>query len=525
MKRICALFLVLIMIAALTACSQQAVPAETPASAQADTHNTAVVTFADPVLEAMVRASMGKPEGDVTAAQAEAVTRLDLSIEWQRYISQETPIEDIGGLEYFKNLETLDLSFHAITDIAPLTGLNKLTSLSLGGNPVADIATLAGLTNLKALTLTGCAAQDYTPLAKLVNLNVLRLDHAAITDVSPLASLTGLKHLYLADCPISSYFPLLDIYQSLEQKDFTIAFTLAELGFIMNDSKQAIYDGERASVRINHIEWGAPPDDWMRNCVRTVFGENGYKIDIGYYPNFDAYVMLANKDGNMALNYVYDRAQNSFTFGTGDRESSERAVRAVFTNANAEDVLLTPFQAFGDILAETLGIFADTLFEMPFDKTDDTLPSPYEKLGFTLLDYKGTCFYEERTPHELDISIHRIEWDENVPAENRVDWSIAFNDFDVNGYKLQILYYDAEGKYHVSIEKDGVQAHFETIPATGDRGWEYPDLDTAHRMFNDAFGTKEKELYDWAPAYFEQVLQARFGMSMKELYALPIKMF
>jgi internalin A len=524
MKKVCALFLILIMIAAAAACSQRAEPAETPASSvQTDSQNTAVVTFADPVLEAMVRATMGKPEGHITVADAETVTRLNLSIEWQRYISQETLIKDIGGLEYFKNLESLDLSFHAITNITPLAGLKKLTSLSLGGNPVADIAPLAGLTNLKVLTLSGCAAQDYNPLAKLINLNFLMLDHATITDVSPLVPLTSLKHLYLADCPISNYFPLSDIYQNLEQKDFTIAFTLAELGFIMNDGKQAIYDGKSASVRINHIEWGAPPEDWMKNCVRTVFAQNGYKIDVGYYPNYDAYVMMANKDGNLVMNYVYDHAKDSFSFGMGNRESSERAVRAAFAGLDAEYVLLTPIQAFHGILTETLGVSADTLFEMPFDETDDTLPSPYERLGFTLLDYKGTCLYEEQTPHELNISIHRTEWDENAPTENRVDWSIEFNDSDVNGYKLHILYYEAEGKYHVSIEKDGVEAGIETRPVTGEKGGEYPNWDTAYRMFNDAFGTQGKEMYDKPITYFEQVVQERFSMSIDDLYALPIK--
>jgi hypothetical protein len=58
---------------------------------------------------------------------------------------------------------------------------------------------------------------------------------------------------------------------------------------------------------------------------------------------------------------------------------------------------------------------------------------------------------------------------------------------------------------------------------TGERGWEWPDLDTAHRIFNDAFGTEGKELYDWAPAYFEQAVRERFSMSIEELYALPIK--
>jgi hypothetical protein len=223
------------------------------------------------------------------------------------------------------------------------------------------------------------------------------LDNSALTDVSPLVSLTNLKYLYLEGCPISNYYPLSDIYQNLEQKVFTIAFTLAELGFIMDNNKQAIYDGDGASVRINHIEWGVPPEDWTKNCIRTVFAQNNYKVDIGYYPNLDAYVIMANKDGNLAMNYVYDHAKVSFNFGVGDRESSEQVVRAIFTGADAEDVLFTPIQTFHDIITEMLGVSADTLFEMPFDEADNTLPSPYERLGFTMLDYKGTCFYEEQT--------------------------------------------------------------------------------------------------------------------------------
>ena len=34
------------------------------------TSMSGIVTFADPVLEAMVRGSMGKPEGDITLAEA-----------------------------------------------------------------------------------------------------------------------------------------------------------------------------------------------------------------------------------------------------------------------------------------------------------------------------------------------------------------------------------------------------------------------------------------------------------------------
>lgn len=48
-------------------------------------------------------------------------------------------------------------------------------------------------------------------------------------------------------------------------------------------------------------------------------------------------------------------------------------------------------------------------------------------------------------------------------------------------------------------------------------------MDTAHRMFNDAFGTTGKELYHKPLTYFEKVVQERFGMSVDELYALSVE--
>ena len=105
----------------------------------------AVVTFTDPVLEAMIRGAIGQPEGGITLAQAQAVTRLDLNDDLQGYLSQEPLIENISGLEAFTNLESLDLSSHAVTEISPLQGLTKLVSLSLAGNPVADVSRSRGL--------------------------------------------------------------------------------------------------------------------------------------------------------------------------------------------------------------------------------------------------------------------------------------------------------------------------------------------------------------------------------------------
>lgn len=48
-------------------------------------------------------------------------------------------IRDIGGLEHFKNLEQLDLSFHAVSDISPLAGLNIIEQIQKQLNKLIDV--------------------------------------------------------------------------------------------------------------------------------------------------------------------------------------------------------------------------------------------------------------------------------------------------------------------------------------------------------------------------------------------------
>ncbi len=137
-------------------------------------------------------------------------------------------------------------------------------------------------------------------------------------------------------------------------------------------------------------------------------------------------------------------------------------------------------------------------------------------LGFGF-DDAGTCgVYEDRDPHYKSVAIARPEW-----GDFPDDWNIEFMDTDIKGYSLRITYHASEGKYQISLEKDGVGCSFHTYPATDEKGWEEPDWDTVHKMFNDAFGTKEKELYFVPLERFEQFVQEHFGMSIDELYAAP----
>ena len=363
MKRLSYAILVVLLAFGLVACTVPATAAPAPASE--------VVTFADPALEAMVRGIMGRPEGDITAAQAEAVTELNLSFELRRYLPGAAQIQNIGGLEYFKNLEHLDLSFHAISDISPLAGLTKMVSLSLSGNPVADVAPLGGLTNLKLLSLSGCSAKDYGVLSSLTGLELLALDHSTIADVSPLSTLTGLKYLYLAGSPASDYSPLAALYPNLEERDFKIITTLQELGFTMdNDKNQAYYgDVQRdgLSVNINHAEWGAPQTEDMTKCVKMeLMLDSGYILTVLYYPEISAYAFQMSMN-NDQMNYVYDMANGTIMTDSKGRELFERMITEALGETGDGDVLLAPISVFDDTIREAFGMTADALYALPME--------------------------------------------------------------------------------------------------------------------------------------------------------------
>lgn len=95
---------------------------------------------------------MGRPEGDITAAEAETVVNPDLSNEsFDGMNSQNGGIRNISALKYFTNLEELNLSFNDISDLAPLAELKSIKSLGFTGVPPKYLSGLKGLTNMTCL--------------------------------------------------------------------------------------------------------------------------------------------------------------------------------------------------------------------------------------------------------------------------------------------------------------------------------------------------------------------------------------
>lgn len=82
---------------------------------------------------------------------------------------------DLSGLEYCKNLVSLDLSGNQIIDIAPIGFLTLLEELYLSQNLIDSVDALSELLNLKRLDISFNDIQDLRPLYKLPCLEYLNV--------------------------------------------------------------------------------------------------------------------------------------------------------------------------------------------------------------------------------------------------------------------------------------------------------------------------------------------------------------
>src|SRR5574344_788488 len=122
------------------------------------------VVFTDAVLEKRVREAMNRPQGDITAEEAAAVTALNLNA--PENVSDDQRIRDISALWYFMNLKELEFMSNAVTDISPLSCMKQLEKLYMSWNQVTDISPLA---YLDALFIVSMHANGFADIGALAN--------------------------------------------------------------------------------------------------------------------------------------------------------------------------------------------------------------------------------------------------------------------------------------------------------------------------------------------------------------------
>ena len=91
----------------------------------------------NPIVEKAIRKELKKPEGELTKADLEKVTRLNL------YGNQLTEVP--RGLEKLTQLEKLYLDYNQLTDVKGLEKLTQLELLWLHNNPDLTEAQIAKL--------------------------------------------------------------------------------------------------------------------------------------------------------------------------------------------------------------------------------------------------------------------------------------------------------------------------------------------------------------------------------------------
>jgi len=164
------------------------------------------ITFADPALEAAVRAALGLPSGPIEHVDALALTQLDIS---------NQGVADLEGLQCFTNLWRLVAVNAPITDLSPLAPIGGLSVLMADNNGgVSDLSPLAGKSMVQlelgisaAVRATGVGISDLSPLAGQ-NLSRLRLERHRVTDLGPLDGMTNLWLLDLEGNEIADLGPL-----------------------------------------------------------------------------------------------------------------------------------------------------------------------------------------------------------------------------------------------------------------------------------------------------------------------------
>jgi len=162
-----------------------------------------VVNILDPALNAAIRTALGKPTGDITVADMESLTELDVEGGLNAPL-----IGSLEGLQTARNLTRLDLSggdydghpYRTLGthDFSPLASLSGLAELDLSRNQLTDVTLLAGLTSLTTLDLSDNWLTNLSVPAGLPNLTTLDLSWwNRLTDFSFLSGLPNLRELDL----------------------------------------------------------------------------------------------------------------------------------------------------------------------------------------------------------------------------------------------------------------------------------------------------------------------------------------
>ena len=177
-------FLLMIAVVALVGCGKEAKEKAAKIKAAADARvaaekkatetatipqqpkTTSEKLIVDPIVEKAIRKSIKKPTGELTEADLEKVTELELD---------RKQLTSVKGLEKLTQLESLHLPHNKLTNVKGLENLTQLKELPLDDNQLTSVKGLEKLTQLEGLWLPRNQLTDVKGLEKLTRLTELDL--------------------------------------------------------------------------------------------------------------------------------------------------------------------------------------------------------------------------------------------------------------------------------------------------------------------------------------------------------------
>ena len=255
------------------------------------------VHFPDSNLEAAVRDALNQPEGTIRQHKLLTIAKLDA-------FSYE--IASLDGIQYLRNLASLNLRDNHITEITQISQLMRLHDLNLRGNAISDITPLATLTKLESLNLWDNPITDLSPLGKLTRLRELNLHGIPLGDkLALLHSFPNLSRLNIRDCAVTDISLLAKLMTQGILQDDPILGTRAQVDIRDNPITRQPTDGY-ASIRPfwGHISDRAP---FVLPVFNTLDAPSFSHIG-GFY-EVDFRLTLSTQDPQAAIHYTLDGSE------------------------------------------------------------------------------------------------------------------------------------------------------------------------------------------------------------------------
>ncbi len=131
--------------------------------------------------------------GEPDFSKAAEITSLDLSNGY---------IRDLSGIQYFKNLEELNIANNEISDLSPLSGCAKLRTLDASGQYISNLGAISALKELTELNLADNELITLSSLKELAGLQKLDVSGNEIVVFGTAGKLQNLQYLNMADNPM-----------------------------------------------------------------------------------------------------------------------------------------------------------------------------------------------------------------------------------------------------------------------------------------------------------------------------------